>query len=156
MKKFIIPIVIVLVLGFFYVYYTQTETQGETGSLVSQNAVAGNSRATIAVGAEIISLLEKLDRITLDTALFQQPTFQSLRDFSITLRPQPVGRPNPFAPIGNDSSAQTNRAVQTPNVSSQEQASLEDTASLPDEVVASDEESLPNEEGVSDIPVDGE
>ena len=102
MKKFIIPIVILLLLGFSYAYYTQTSSQGQTGSLISQNGSIGTNTATIAVGAEIISLLDKLDRIQLDTKLFKEQTFQSLRDFSITLRPQPVGRPNPFAQIGNE------------------------------------------------------
>ena len=100
MKKIIIPIVIVLILGFCYVYYTQTETQGQQGSLISQNGPRASNAATIAVGSEIISLLDKLDQIQLDTKIFQEQTFQSLRDFSITLRPQAVYRANPFARPG--------------------------------------------------------
>jgi len=37
--------------------------------------------------------------------------FLSLRDFSVTLIPEPVSRSNPFAPIGSDGSVPT---VQNP------------------------------------------
>lgn len=99
MKKFLIPIFVVLLLIFFYVYYTNSA--GRAPVLISQNP-DGTPGADV-VGADIIALVEQLNTVKLDTALFAKDTFQSLRDFSISLRAQAVGRPNPFAPIGQDS-----------------------------------------------------
>lgn len=57
------------------------------------------SAAKSAVDQELIALLLTLKTITLDTALFDDPAFKSLKDFSQELVPEPVGRPNPFAPL---------------------------------------------------------
>lgn len=54
-----------------------------------------------AVDQDLIALLTTLKSIRLDTAIFSDPAFQSLQDFSQALVPEPVGRPNPFAPLGN-------------------------------------------------------
>lgn len=53
-----------------------------------------------AVGAELLSLLTSLRGLTLDGTIFESNLFQGLTDFGQELLPQPVGRPNPFAPIG--------------------------------------------------------
>lgn len=110
MKKFLIPIFVFLVLIFFYVYFENSKGAG-SAALVPRDP--SSNQANIGVGAEIILLLQKLDRITLDTSLFDEQTFQSLKDFSITLRPQSVGRPNPFAPIGTDTTSSAPRAQST-------------------------------------------
>ena len=49
---------------------------------------------------EFIALLFELRGITLDNAVFGDPVFKSLSDFSLELVPEPVGRDNPFAPLG--------------------------------------------------------
>ena len=51
------------------------------------------------VDKELIALLFELKAISLDDAIFSNPQFQSLQDFSQTLVPEPVGRTNPFAPF---------------------------------------------------------
>ena len=65
-----------------------SEKQGEEASLI---------------GEDLIGLLNTLKSITLDDSFFQDPAFRSLEDFSQELAPEPVGRSNPFAPIGRDS-----------------------------------------------------
>jgi hypothetical protein len=56
------------------------------------------------VGASnnLISVLSGLRTITLDGSLFQDPSFLGLQDFGIPLQEEPVGRYNPFLPIGVD------------------------------------------------------
>jgi hypothetical protein len=53
-------------------------------------------------GAKILAILDKLKNITLDVSIFTNPMFQNLSDFTVELAPEPVSRPNPFAPIGKD------------------------------------------------------
>ncbi len=56
--------------------------------------------STASVDQDLINLLVTLKAIKLDDSLFSDSAFQSLRDFSQALVPEPVGRPNPFAPLG--------------------------------------------------------
>src|SRR3989344_696149 len=48
---------------------------------------------------ELIRSLAALRAVTLDGAIFSNPSFQALRDFSTPITPEPVGRRNPFAPL---------------------------------------------------------
>ena len=52
------------------------------------------------VGQDLLALLRTLRDIQLDNSIFSDPVFQSLEDLSQELVPEPVGRNNPFAPIG--------------------------------------------------------
>ena len=49
-----------------------------------------------------ITLLAALRSASFDLDFFNVPEFMSLTDFSVELTPQPVGRRNPFAPLGAD------------------------------------------------------
>ncbi len=49
---------------------------------------------------ELIALLLELRGLTLDGVLFEDPVFRSLEDFGKELVTEPVGRINPFAPLG--------------------------------------------------------
>lgn len=53
-------------------------------------------------GREILDLLNDLQNLSLDETIFTDPVFLSLQDFSQELSPEPKGRPDPFAPIGED------------------------------------------------------
>lgn len=55
--------------------------------------------AQSAVDQELIALLSQLRSISLDVAIFSDEQFKSLKDFSQEIVPEPVGRPNPFAPL---------------------------------------------------------
>jgi hypothetical protein len=52
-----------------------------------------------AVGARILSLLNQISSLKIDAALFTQPTYMTLKDYTVEISPLPVGRVNPFAPI---------------------------------------------------------
>ena len=51
---------------------------------------------------EIVATLLKLRAVTLNGTIFQDPVFMSLQDFGVEIRPEPVGRPNPFLPLSPD------------------------------------------------------
>ena len=53
-------------------------------------------------GTAILALLNQMQNIDLDIAIFSDPLFLNLTDFTVTLVEEPKSRPNPFAPIGQD------------------------------------------------------
>jgi hypothetical protein len=65
-------------------------------------------------GQEVVDTLRQLDAVKLDGAIFSQKTFAALKDFSTQIVPEPVGRPNPFAPLSSSAraSASTTRDAQ--------------------------------------------
>ncbi len=50
----------------------------------------------------ILSLLNKMQNIKLNTEIFSDPLFLGLNDYTVELVQEPKKRPNPFAPIGKD------------------------------------------------------
>lgn len=51
---------------------------------------------------DVARLLSNVRSISINESFFEDPVFRSLEDFSTPIAPQPQGRPNPFAPIGQD------------------------------------------------------
>lgn len=51
---------------------------------------------------DILSLVDKMSRMSIDSSVFSSQLFVKLIDFSAIPTPEAVGRPNPFAPIGSD------------------------------------------------------
>ena len=95
---------IVIVLGALsivfagYYFYSQREsmvlnTQGN--DVLLQNMLANTE--------VFIGRSQELDRINLDTSVFEDSYFRSLRSFSKPLKDTPVGRSNPFAEVSNTS-----------------------------------------------------
>lgn len=56
-------------------------------------------QSTSAVDSDVVATLLTLRTVSLTGSIFQDPTFQRLMDFGSEIMPEPVGRPNPFAPI---------------------------------------------------------
>ena len=54
-----------------------------------------------------IQYRQTLNQITFDFTLFEDDRFRTLRSYSEPVEPKPEGRPNPFAPVGADSSSVT-------------------------------------------------
>ncbi|MBV9349871.1 MAG: hypothetical protein JO026_03900 [Patescibacteria group bacterium] len=94
----IVIIIVLLAIGFFsYSHFFG----GSSEPLLATESGNGNP----AVDQDLINLLLTLKNIRLDNSLFADPAYQSLQDFGKDLVPEPVGRPNPFAPLGNISAA---------------------------------------------------
>lgn len=87
---FVLAVAALLFIGFLI--FTGQDAQDDE-VLVSQKADQGE-----AVG-ELLSVLDNLKRIQIDTTVFDSEMFRALRDFSVTLTPLPSGRANPFSPL---------------------------------------------------------
>lgn len=93
--KTILIIVVVVAIGLIlYNSLGGTEIASVDETLSSESVSSG------AESDEILALLATLRAIEFDTSVFESPVFLGLVDFSVPLVPEPVGRPNPFAPIG--------------------------------------------------------
>jgi hypothetical protein len=80
-----------------------SSTPTPTGPLGSSSAagVASSPNAT-SVPNDFSLLLSTVKSINIDTSIFTDPTYKTLRDHPIDLGTEDIGRPNPFAPVGID------------------------------------------------------
>jgi hypothetical protein len=92
----IVVIILISVLG-------NSSTPTPTGPLGSSSAagVASSPNAT-SVPNDFSLLLSTVKSINIDTSIFTDPTYKTLRDHPIDLGTEDIGRPNPFAPVGID------------------------------------------------------
>lgn len=94
-KRMVIGFVIVFVVlasGFFYWLSGDSGSEG-TGALT----VLPTSPLDATLGRDLLVALATLKSTKLDTSIFTDPVFVSLKDFSVDISAQPVGRRNPFA-----------------------------------------------------------
>ena len=98
-KQIIVAVVIIIVafLG-FKMFFAPSES-GDT-TLTAEQSQASE----FAEGQVILALLAKLNRVTLDRAVFSDKVFASLVSFEQPIADQIIGRQNPFLPIGKDGS----------------------------------------------------
>ena len=89
----------VLIAGAFIAYRSYFIDDGKNSVLVSQS---GDEISGSVVGREIVILLNELQSIDLDGSILDDPAFRSLMDFEQEVRAEPIGRNNPFIPIGNE------------------------------------------------------
>jgi hypothetical protein len=52
------------------------------------------------VDSDVVAILLQLRAVSLSGTIFSDPAFVSLQDFGSQIVPEPIGRTNPFAPIG--------------------------------------------------------
>jgi predicted RND superfamily exporter protein len=113
-KKIIIIIIILLAVLLGYSFISGgSQTSNADPLLVSSNT---NTQARI-VGNEIISALNQIQTLNLSKDIFEDKVFLSLVDRSEEIAPEPVGKTNPFSPIGS-SAVQAPRATTTPRTNS--------------------------------------
>ena len=88
---------LVAIVGFGYFAATQytTVVYGQS-SLLTPDSGSGTVSAD---GAQVLALLNRLQKINLDGKIFTNPNFTSLQDFHVDIAPQSVGRPNPYLPV---------------------------------------------------------
>jgi len=90
-KTWIWVVGIVIVAGLIYFYLNSTATpSGGTLDASSPN---------VAIGTQVLGLLSQIQTLHIDTDLFNDPGYKTLRDYSVSIPPVNVGRPNPFAPL---------------------------------------------------------
>ncbi len=95
--------------GFYYFFNKNTGVEANISS--SANAPIN---PTLNSGNNLPAT--SISGITLDTSIFSNPAFLSLRDSSVILIPRGnEGRPNPFAPIGIDKTSNTLNTLSLPS-----------------------------------------
>ena len=94
-KKVVIGFGVVLTVLLGTSFYLLSGKTPEESSLT----VLSDSPRDAALGRELLTALATLKSTKLNTAIFNDPVFKSLRDFGVVIAAQPVGRRNPFASL---------------------------------------------------------
>jgi hypothetical protein len=88
----LIALVVVAAVGFFLF-----SGSSDTPITTVQAGGAGG------VGQELVIELNRLKALqNIDTSIFKDSSYVSLQDFTQSVVVQPLGRVNPFAPVGSD------------------------------------------------------
>ncbi len=87
--------IIIVVAGIGYFYFYGGTTPASSGLVQTS---AGNTSGSD-VGAQVLTLLNQIQSLKIDTSIFSDPGYLTLRDYSVAIPPVNVGRPNPFAPL---------------------------------------------------------
>lgn len=66
------------------------------------------------VDSDVVGVLLQLRAVSLSGTIFTDPAFQALQDFGSEIIPEPVGRPNPFAPLTGSGTTTQSRGQQRP------------------------------------------
>lgn len=65
--------------------------------------------------SDVVKTLLSLQAVSLSGTIFSDPAFMTLKDFGNEIVEEPVGRPNPFAPIGGSASSSGQGGINTGN-----------------------------------------
>ncbi len=99
-KQIVISVIIIVVAFIGIKSFFATDELGDKALAVDQL-----NKQKFIDGQAILTLLNRLNKVTLDEEIFSSTVFESLVSFERVIPDQPVARPNPFAPIGTDSNA---------------------------------------------------
>ena len=118
-KIFVILILILAVAAGAY-FFLSSKTNAPIASSTKSGLVAFSGAAPASSSGQVdtknidqfSSLLSTIESITIDTTIFQNKAYVSLRDNPIEVGTDIVGRSNPFAPIGADSTGAAPTAAQ--------------------------------------------
>ncbi len=94
MKKIILTFLSIILLAGIGAFGFYAYTYADDGGLITTPGTSDSG--------QIISQLRQLEAIQLSKTIFTSQAFTSLIDYGIPVVPEPVSRPNPFAPIGQD------------------------------------------------------
>ena len=109
MNKKSIIIIIILILAVFAAFtYLSGSPAASTSSLSADTSTTDSSDAK-----QIYALLQEMAQVKLDDSIFSSNQFQGLKDNSVTFATQPVGRNNPFSPIGSSVAPVSGNATTT-------------------------------------------
>lgn len=92
-KIIIWVVVIVTLLIGAYFYFSSDASLPKTGNLLAQD------NSAVVVGGNILPLLKLIDSLVIDPSFFVDPVYLSLKDYTVNINPQNVGRADPFAPL---------------------------------------------------------
>lgn len=106
--KILIIVAVVLIAG--GVWYGLSQSSEPAPLLTTDTGTPGALGSPTLEGEDqqIVATLLTLRAVTLSSAIFSDPAFMSLKDFTQAIRPEPVGRENPFAPLSGAAAATSN------------------------------------------------
>lgn len=88
------------------IWYTMRGEQ-KTPTVVTTQTAGGTAER------QVVDILLALRAVTLTGTIFSDPAFKTLVDFGTQIVPEPVGRPNPFAPRGASQGTTTGQTSRT-------------------------------------------
>ncbi len=107
-KKLILIIGLVIIAGVGYGIFISSRSPSEDSTSTRQvvgvdgeTTTEGVEDVTGEAGREFVTQLLAIQSINFNLNFFNDPVFRNLQDFSQVIEKQPIGRPNPFAPIGD-------------------------------------------------------
>lgn len=92
-KKTLVVFGLLAVAALGYFFYSLSDKR-QNGTQITALPL---SSLDTALGRELLAALAELKSTKLDTSIFDDPVFDSLKDFGVVIAPLPVGRRNPFA-----------------------------------------------------------
>lgn len=108
--KILSLVVLVLLIGAAWYEFTGSSSSAPV-------LTTSGSDASSTEDAQIVSTLLQLQAVTLDGTILSDPGFLALQDFTTQVVSEPLGRPNPFAPIsGSVIPAASSTAPLSPNL----------------------------------------
>jgi hypothetical protein len=109
LKKIIIAILVLIVL--FVVYAIFIKADPKNPPLIAGTSTVQGSEEAKVLGSQISQALLRIEQIKLDKSIFESKIFQTLKDRSVPIEDEPMGRSNPFAPLGDISVNSTTRSA---------------------------------------------
>ncbi|MFA6552220.1 MAG: hypothetical protein WCT19_01820 [Candidatus Paceibacterota bacterium] len=100
-KKIMIGGAVALILAglVYYMYFSGGTDVVTDDTLLTQSPVSDSDAL---LGRELLNALSRMRSMKLDATFFADPSFTSLKDWSVELVPElPIGRKNPFAPLAS-------------------------------------------------------
>ncbi len=97
-NKLIIGMIIMVLVVFLAYFYSRGTPTTDGDSLLEGSIDPETVEAQIA-GERVLTLLNQLNSLKLDTSIFENKSYRSLVDYTIAIPEQNIGRANPFAPV---------------------------------------------------------
>ena len=109
--KILLGVLAIVIILAVYVYMTNKNGDSSSAAITAGSptlVTAGPSPAAgieedTVTGQKFLATLLRLKELNINRAIFDDPTFTSLKDYGVTLIPETPGRNNPFAPLGEGS-----------------------------------------------------
>ena len=89
-------VVVMLLFVFGFVYYIFSMGNSTNSGALSTSSALGDQTSQV---QQLVAMLASVRTIQLTGAVFSDPAYLSLNDFGVTLKPENVGRRNPFIPF---------------------------------------------------------
>lgn len=106
-NKLIVGLLVAVVIVVAW-YFLRDAGGVQEESLLATESFAGASGAD----KDLVATLLQLRTVSLEGTIFSDPVFQSLKDFGSQIIPEPVGRRNPFEPLGTQRGSGTSTPPQ--------------------------------------------